>query len=111
MHTLFFIISTITLGKVSWIDLSGLLATITLTVYVYRFARSRVTKEDMDLALEKKASKKSMESEFKLRDQRIKHVENLSIIQDKYLKDTLEEHHAILDTVQNDIKEILKRLK
>lgn len=111
MHILLFILITFPLGSISWMDISTLLGIIALLVYIYRFARSRVTKDDMDTELNKKASKDMVTSELKLRDVKIKHVEKLSEIQDKYLKDTLEEHHAILDTVQIDIKEILKRLK
>lgn len=110
MYNLLFILYTITLGKISIIDISTLISIIVLIGYIYRAARSRVTKNDMDLALINKANKDMVIGELKLRDERIKRVEDLSLITDKYLKDTLEEQHAILDTVQQDIKLILKQL-
>ena len=110
MHTLLPCVLQIPIGNISWIDLSGLLATITLIVYVYRFARSRVTKGDMDKALEKKASKTMVKSELDKQSLKIKHVEEMSITQDKYIKETLEEHYAILETVQADIKTMLTKI-
>jgi biopolymer transport protein ExbB/TolQ len=82
---------------------------ITVIIYLWRFARSFVSKKELDEQMNKKASKKMVESELKLVDERIKNVEKLSIIQDRYLKETLEEHYAILENVQNDIKELLQR--
>ena len=110
MHTLLFIFTQIPIGVISWIDLTGLIATITLIVYIYRFARSRVTKNDMDIALEKKASKKMVVSEFEKQNLKITHVEEMSMVQDKYINDSLAEQYAILETVQNDIKTILGKI-
>jgi len=99
------------LGAVSWLDLGGLLATISLIIYVYRFARSRVTKEDMEEALQNKANKKMVMAELKLRDEKLKRVEDMSNLQDKYIKERFEEQHAILDTIQADIKKLISKIK
>lgn len=110
MRTILLILFTIPIGTISWFDLGTLLGTIALIVYIYRFARAMVTKKDMDSALKKKAGVTMVESEFKLVEQKIKSVTDMSKMQDKYLKETLEEQHAILDTIQEDIKSILTKL-
>lgn len=109
MHTILFFLVTIPIGSVGWIDLGNLVSTIVVVVYIYRFGRSRVTKPDMDAALEKKASKNMVISELEKQNLKIKSVTDLSKMQDKYLKEVLEEQHAILETVQDDIKQLLKR--
>lgn len=111
MYYLLFNNSPALLGAISWLDLTALLGIIAILVYIYRFSRSRVTKDDLDLQLEKKASKNMVESGFKLRDTKIDHVYKMSELQDEHIKDKLDEQFAILDTVQTDIKTILRRLK
>ncbi len=110
MHFILFILVTFPLGAISWIDLGTLLGIIALIVYIWRFARATVTKNDMDLALKKKAGVTMVTSEFKLVEQKIKSVTDMSKLQDKYLKETMEEQHAILDTIQEDIKSILTKI-
>lgn len=84
---------------------------IVLSFIVAIWNINRVRKKDFNIIIDAKADVIYVKSEFKIRDERIKSVESLSIIQDKYLKDTLDEQHAILDIVQSDIKELLKRVK
>ena len=90
-----------------WISTIAIIASIVIMIWQVDRAR----KKDIKSELAKKADIKIMQREFKIRDERITKVEELSVMQDRYLKETLEEHYSILDTVQHDIKEILKRLK
>ena len=82
---------------------------LSIIIAMWNIDRSR--RKDLKKEFDKKADLIHVASELKLRDNKITYVESLTKMQDVYLKETLEEHHAILDTVQTDIKEILKRLK
>jgi hypothetical protein len=99
------------LGAISWLDLTSLLGIIMILIYGIRIGRSRVTKEDMNSALGKKASKNMVISELKLRDERILRVEEMSNLQDTYIKERFEEQHAILDVIQSDIKKLIAKIK
>lgn len=90
-----------------WLSTIG--AMLPFIIFAWNINRAR--KKDFKEIMNKKADIELVESELKLRDARIEYVENLSIISDKYLKETLEEQHTILDTVQSDIKKILIKLR
>jgi hypothetical protein len=84
---------------------------IMVTTLLAMWNINRAKQKDLDERFNLKADKSIIKKELQIIDVRVGKVEDMSQLQDKYLKDTMDEQHAILDVMQADIKDILKRLK
>lgn len=84
-------------SKVSWLDLTSVLGIILLFLYIYRFARATVTKDDLNEELIKKADEKIMNKELEIRDVKINSLQSI-----------LKEHTV---NMKNDFGEFLEEYK
>jgi hypothetical protein len=111
MHNLLSMyIEAIPIASFSWIDLGTLLSILALIAYIWRFAKSHITKDEVNKKLDKKADKEVIEQRFKNMSERIIEHEKLNSVQFEGIKEHLEEIRATQEDSNKKIDIIIQKL-
>lgn len=105
-----YILLNVIFGKIGWIDISTLLGIIAIIVYIWRIAKSNVTKKEMEAELTKKADKALTNEKLKNITDKLAEHEKLNNFQFESIKEHLEEIGATQENSDKKIDRLIEKL-